>query len=320
MPRSLISNSLGPTWPASMRSTSDPTSHGTRTTSPSRSTRRLYASRPFSGRGAPKVRAAWGPRTRLPRGTACLLPGDDGLSRGGALDGAAPSRPGVRAHPGPPLGRLSASVTVAQERPPHRGRRAGAKGLAALPGEVPARMRVLRRNVYASLAGARRAGMDYAHAWRSRYFLGQELAFDLDPENLDCPIHGDIADKMRRGQGLSFCDWEFEEVRRQAAELHDELSRRWTRLRVIYSGRGFHIHVLDEDGFRLNRRDRGTIARTVARRYAIDEWVTSGEMRLIRLPYSLHGMVSRVVIPVDRSRLERFRYDDPRARPRGLHP
>ena len=176
------------------------------------------------------------------------------------------------------------------------------------------------RNVYASLAGARRAGMDYAHAWRSRYFLGQELAFDLDPENLDCPIHGDIADKMRRGQGLSFCDWEFEEVRRQAAELHDELSRRWTRLRVVYSGRGFHIHVLDEDGFRLNRRDRTRIARTVARRYAIDEWVTSGEMRLIRLPYSLHGMVSRVVIPVDRSRLERFRYDDPRARPRGLHP
>ncbi len=176
------------------------------------------------------------------------------------------------------------------------------------------------RNVYASLAEARRTGVDYAHAWRSRYFLGQELAFDLDPENLDCPIHGDIVDKMRRGQGLSFCDWEFEEVRRQAAELHDELSRRWTRLRVVYSGRGFHIHVLDEEGFRLDRRDRGTIARTVARRYAIDEWVTSGEMRLIRLPYSLHGMVSRIVIPVERSRLERFRYDDPRARPRGLHP
>ncbi|HYV08584.1 MAG TPA: DNA primase [Thermoplasmata archaeon] len=176
------------------------------------------------------------------------------------------------------------------------------------------------RNVYASLAEARRAGVDYAHAWRSRHFLGQELAFDLDPENLDCPIHGDIADKMRRGQGLSFCDWEFEEVRGQAAELYDELSRRWTRLRVVYSGRGFHIHVFDEAGFRLNRRERGTIAREVARRYAIDEWVTSGEMRLIRLPYSLHGMVSRIVIPVDRSRLERFRYDDHRARPRGLRP
>jgi len=44
--------------------------------------------------------------------------------------------------------------------------------------------------------------------------------------------------------------------------------------------------------------------------------VTSGEMRLIRLPYSLHGMVSRVVIPVPRGKLESFRYDDPKAIPR----
>src|SRR5207253_10197793 len=45
------------------------------------------------------------------------------------------------------------------------------------------------RNVYAPLEGRRRAHLDYAHAWRSRFFRGQELAFDLDPENLDCPIH-----------------------------------------------------------------------------------------------------------------------------------
>jgi len=39
-------------------------------------------------------------------------------------------------------------------------------------------------------------------------------------------------------------------------------------------------------------------------------------MRLIRLPLSLHGMVSRIVIPVPRRRLESFSYDDPRAVPR----
>jgi hypothetical protein len=39
-------------------------------------------------------------------------------------------------------------------------------------------------------------------------------------------------------------------------------------------------------------------------------------MRLIRLPFSLHGMVSRIVIPVSRGKLESFRYDDPRAVPR----
>src|SRR2546428_12062934 len=172
------------------------------------------------------------------------------------------------------------------------------------------------RNVYASLDEARKAGLDYAHAWRSPLFLGQELAFDLDPENLDCPIHGDIEAKMRRHQGLSFCDWEFEEVRRQAAALYDELSARWTRLKVVYSGRGFHVHVFDDEAFRLTRKERSRIATRFARRYAIDEWVTSGEMRLIRLPYSLHGMVSRVVVPLPRGDVAKFRYNDPRAVPR----
>ena len=172
------------------------------------------------------------------------------------------------------------------------------------------------RNVYAPLDETRKARIDYARAWRSRVFRGQELAFDLDPENVDCPIHGDIAAKMARHQGLSFCDWEFEEIRRQAAELFDELARRWSGLRIVFSGRGFHVHVFDADAFRLSRKQRGGIAASFARRYAIDEWVTSGEMRLIRLPLSLHGMVSRIVIPVPRRRLESFSYDDPRAVPR----
>lgn len=172
------------------------------------------------------------------------------------------------------------------------------------------------RNVYDSLVAARRAGLDYAHAWRSRHFLGQELAFDLDPENLDCPIHGDIEAKMKRHQGLSFCEWEFGEVRRQASELHDRVAQDWSNLVVVYSGRGFHVHVFDEEAFHLSRAERIKIARSYARRFALDEWVTSGEMRLIRLPYSLHGMVTRVVVPVPRSELDRFTYNSPRAVPR----
>lgn len=171
------------------------------------------------------------------------------------------------------------------------------------------------RNAYASLADARRRHVEYAHAWGTKGFLGQELAFDLDPENVECPIHGTIEEKMRRGQGLSFCDWEYEEVRRQAAALADEASRAWSDVRVVYSGRGFHVHVFDREAFRLTRRERLGVARRLERRYAIDPWITSGEMRLIRLPYSLHGMVSRIVLPVDRGRVDRFRYDDPRAVP-----
>lgn len=172
------------------------------------------------------------------------------------------------------------------------------------------------RNRYSDVDGARRAGVDYARAWRSRFFLGQELAFDLDPENVDCPIHGDIEAKMRRRQGLSFCDWEFEEVRRQAVALCEDLSKEWSSLRVVYSGRGFHVHVFDIDAFRLTRKQRIRIAETYGRRYAIDEWVTSGEMRLIRLPHSLHGMVSRIVLPVPPMDLRDFSYNDPRAVPR----
>lgn len=171
------------------------------------------------------------------------------------------------------------------------------------------------RNLYRSLDAARRAGIDYVRPWRSRFFLGQELAFDLDPENLDCPIHGDIEAKMRRRQGLSFCDWEFKEVRRQAVSLCDDLANDWSHLEVVYSGRGFHVHVLDESAYGLTKGERTRIARTYGRRYALDEWVTSGEMRLIRLPFSLHGMVSRVVLPVPRRDVEDFSYDDPRVVP-----
>lgn len=171
------------------------------------------------------------------------------------------------------------------------------------------------RNAYASVPEARRTRLDYAHAWRSPLFLGQELAFDLDPENLDCPVHGDIVAKMRRHQGLSFCDWEFEETRRQAVELVDRLRAEWSHVSAVYSGRGFHVHVLDPEAYGLTKGQRTDLARRYGRRYALDEWVTSGEMRLIRLPFSLHGMVSRIVLPVPRGNLASFRYNDPRATP-----
>ncbi len=171
------------------------------------------------------------------------------------------------------------------------------------------------RNAYTSVAAARRARLDYAHAWRSPLFVGQELAFDLDPENLDCPIHGDIVAKMRRHQGLSFCDWEFEETRRQAVELYDRLSTEWSHVAAVYSGRGFHLHVLDRDAYGLTKGQRAALARRYGKRFALDEWVTSGEMRLIRLPFSLHGMVSRIVVPVPRGKLDAFRYGDARTVP-----
>lgn len=143
--------------------------------------------------------------------------------------------------------------------------------------------------------------------YRGRGTVGQELAFDLDPENLTCPIHGTLADKMKRRQGLAFCKLELKMVREETVRLYQELEKRFSNLRVVYSGRGFHIHVFDKEPFTWKRRQRRALALELKQKgFLIDEWVTTGGMRLIRLPYSLHGMVSRVVLPLDIDELGRF--------------
>jgi DNA primase catalytic subunit len=137
--------------------------------------------------------------------------------------------------------------------------------------------------------------------------VGQELAFDLDPENITCPVHGTLADKMKRHQGLSFCPLELGMVKDQTVRLHEYLEGQFSKMRVVYSGRGFHIHVFDEEAYSLSTKKRELLAATVkAKGFEIDEWVTAGEMRLIRLPYSLHGMVSRITLPLEKGEVEKF--------------
>jgi len=136
---------------------------------------------------------------------------------------------------------------------------------------------------------------------------GQELAFDLDPENVTCPIHGTLADKMKRGQGLSFCELELELVKKQTLDLCEFLEKRFSQLKVVYSGRGFHLHVFDGEAYQLSAGERRKIARSAKKLgFGIDEWVTVGEMRFIRLPYSLNGLVSRVVVPLKKTEIEQF--------------
>ena len=136
---------------------------------------------------------------------------------------------------------------------------------------------------------------------------GQELAFDLDPENITCPVHGSLADKMQRQQGLGFCKLELEMAKEQIIRLYEHLEAQFSSVKIVYSGRGFHIHVFDPEAYALSAKERRQIAQKVKEKgFQIDEWVTSGSMRLIRLPYSLHGLVSRIVVPVEKSELERF--------------
>ena len=137
--------------------------------------------------------------------------------------------------------------------------------------------------------------------------IGQELVFDLDPENVTCPIHGTLEDKLKRFQGLSFCELELEIVRKEVVELYDYLNSRFSDLCVVYSGRGFHLHVLDKAAFDFSSKERLALAREVKQMgFHIDEWVTTGEYRLIRLPYSLNGLVSRIVLPLKKEDLADF--------------
>jgi DNA primase catalytic subunit len=137
--------------------------------------------------------------------------------------------------------------------------------------------------------------------------IGQELAFDLDPENLTCPIHGTLADKMKRRQGLAFCEMELNMVKEEAFKLYEELEKQFSEMRLVYSGRGFHIHVFDREAFAWSYRKKLTLAKELKKKgFLIDQWVTTGGMRLIRLPYSLHGMVSRRVLPINLNELATF--------------
>jgi DNA primase catalytic subunit len=162
------------------------------------------------------------------------------------------------------------------------------------------------RNVYvdkSKCAGCKRL----SNCFKCKNFVGQELAFDLDPENVDCPIHGDLENKMRQRQGLSFCNYEFEVVRTKAIELYEYLSGFYSDIKIVYSGRGFHVLVMDKETLYLGYKERKALAEKIMKKnIPIDEWVTTGEVRLIRLPYSLHGMVSRICTPLDISELVRF--------------
>jgi DNA primase catalytic subunit len=169
------------------------------------------------------------------------------------------------------------------------------------------------RNVYKNWDFARRGSNSIKGLGRT---FGQQLAFDIDPENFDCPIHGSLEDKMRKGHGLSFCRLELQLAQGQAFDLVDRLSKRFADVRLVYSGRGFHVHVMDGDAFFWTRRQRVNLVRDLSRRgYFMDEWVSGGGMRLIRLPYSLNGLVSRLAIPLERSEPTLF---DPVTDPRCL--
>jgi DNA primase catalytic subunit len=150
----------------------------------------------------------------------------------------------------------------------------------------------------------------FKDAWKDKAIFGQELAFDIDPENIECAC---------RNKYPGFCPECSKEAIRQSILFAEKLEENYSRINLAYSGRGMHIHVFDKDAFLLTPEEREKINRRFEE-FPIDPWVSRGYIRLIRLPYSLNALVSRIVTPMTISEASRF---DPqgseKAVPKFLH-
>jgi len=138
--------------------------------------------------------------------------------------------------------------------------------------------------------------------------IGQELMMDIDPENIECPNCGTLEDRVRGASMFKFCYMCFRKAVEQTRALHKRLTEEGYRdLQVVYSGRGFHVYVEDRQATLMSFGERkGLAERLKEEGFAIDPWVTEGEARLARLPFTLNGMVSRICMPIEVGEIERL--------------
>ncbi|MBI2628522.1 hypothetical protein HYW74_00370 [Candidatus Pacearchaeota archaeon] len=120
--------------------------------------------------------------------------------------------------------------------------------------------------------------------------LSEELVFDIDIDNLGLKGKNELSDSNLRKL--------YEIALKMRKEL---LNMGFKKVGIVYSGRGFHAHVFDKKASLLSVKQRDELNKKL-RKYPIDPWVSRGYIRLIRMPYSLHGLVSRVVTPVNVSK------------------
>jgi DNA primase catalytic subunit len=139
--------------------------------------------------------------------------------------------------------------------------------------------------------------------------LGQHLMFDLDPENIPCPNCGTLEERIKRKSMYGFCYICFKKAAIYTQRLHNALASNGHRnLEIIYSGRGFHIYIEDADAYSMSSDRRDSLANWAREEESvpIDPWVTRGGTRFARLPYSLHGLVGKIVTPLNFSELTRI--------------
>lgn len=134
----------------------------------------------------------------------------------------------------------------------------------------------------------------------------QELCLDIDPENCACRS----CDRFRqqheeKTKVYSFCTDCFTAAAEHAKQLFDRMEKHFTDVRLLYTGRGFHIRVLDETAYLMEQEDRKQLATHLQETgHPIDAWVTNGSIDLLRVPGSLHGLVGRICTVITPDQLD----------------
>lgn len=132
--------------------------------------------------------------------------------------------------------------------------------------------------------------------------LAHELAFDLDPENYDCQNCGPAATRTLEIFCQSCLQKTLEDTIKLCALLEE---KRLSKIIPVVTGRGFHVHIQDETVLAWSNKQRKKLIQQVQKEgIIIDSHVTTGEMFLIRMPYSLHGKAGKPVKPLSLSELK----------------
>lgn len=130
---------------------------------------------------------------------------------------------------------------------------------------------------------------------------GKQLVVDLDPELVECQR----CENRRRHMdddvvaSLTFCEECFADLAEETAKVTVLLDRHFDAVKTYFSGRGFHVHVKDREGFMMDEMEREELAAKLDKKFPIDRKITAGEEEVMRLPGSLHGLTGRKVIEVD---------------------
>jgi len=138
---------------------------------------------------------------------------------------------------------------------------------------------------------------NFKRYWEDENYKGQQLCFDVDVENIRDADHNNKEDYTAA----------VKEAAREALKLAGILRKEhgFSRISFVYSGRGFHVKVHDKGTEKLSFKER-TAINDALKGLPIDRWVSGGYSKLMRLPFSLHGVVSRIPTILKEDELEGF--------------